>query len=106
MSIAEAPPTPPTPSALMTCGDCGHGVSPSASACPNCGKPLKPKCPHCGVDAVEKAEGLQGGKEVVIGLVLFACLLLPGLAYYFDRQSFPYCTACKRRVPKAVLRGA
>jgi predicted RNA-binding Zn-ribbon protein involved in translation (DUF1610 family) len=92
--------------ALVSCADCGHQLSPSAASCPNCGKPQRPSCPHCGESAVVKAEGLQGAKEIIIGLILFAFLFIPGLAYYFDRQSHPWCSACKRRVPKSLMQPA
>jgi uncharacterized protein DUF4339/zinc ribbon protein len=44
---SETPSTPgprgPAAIGLTKCPDCGHDVSPSASACPNCGSPIKEK---------------------------------------------------------------
>jgi hypothetical protein len=84
---------------LIPCKDCGHQVSPTATACPNCGAPQRPACPHCGSRSVQEVDGLKGG-ENVIALVLLALVIIPGLAYYFDRTRLPYCTSCRRRVPK------
>jgi len=83
---------------LTTCEDCGHELSTAATACPNCGSPTKPACPHCHQQTVERVDGLQGGENAVaIGLMIL--LIIPGIAYYFDRVRLPYCTNCKRRVP-------
>ncbi len=86
--------------ALTTCSDCKHEVSTTALACPNCGAPQKPACPRCGALAVEKVKGLKGA-ENLIALILLPVFVLPGLAYYFDRTRFLYCTNCKHRVEKS-----
>lgn len=84
---------------LIQCDDCGHQMSASAAACPKCGAPQRRQCPNCGARTVEAVDGLKGG-ENVFGLILLAFLIIPGLAYYFDRTRLPYCTSCRRRVPK------
>lgn len=83
--------------ALTKCADCDHDLSTEATACPNCGHPVKPTCPHCHQQTVEKVDGLKGD-ENVIAIILLCLLIVPGLAYYFDRTRLPYCTSCKRRV--------
>lgn len=47
---------------------------------------------------MERVKGLRGARENTAGLILFALFLVPGLAYYFDRTRYPYCTSCNRRV--------
>lgn len=87
--------------ALTACKDCAAEISTEATACPKCGRPLQRSCPRCGERTVEKVDGLKGSENLV-GLLLLAFFLIPGLAYYFDRTRLPYCTTCKRRVPKAA----
>ena len=89
--------------ATTKCSDCGHEVSTSAMSCPGCGAPKKATCPRCGAQAVEKVDGLKGARENIAGLLLIGLLLIPGIAYYFDRTRLPFCTSCKHRVPKGAL---
>lgn len=56
------------------------------------------ECPECGEFTLRKVDGLKG-YENVIGLILFAFILIPGIAYYFDRTRLPWCSTCKKRVP-------
>jgi DNA-directed RNA polymerase subunit RPC12/RpoP len=99
--------------ALVACPDCQKQVSSEAPACPNCGRPLKAMpvqamegaghglgraCPYCGARAVGKVRGLQGGGEVLAGMVLFCLCVIPGVVYYVYMESIPYCSGCGRRV--------
>lgn len=91
--------------ALKSCPECSHQVSESALACPACGHPFAVAgaqvCPYCQQPTLIKMQGLYGGKEICIGLVLFALFILPGLAYYFDVSKQPRCSNCLRRVKGA-----
>jgi hypothetical protein len=62
---------------------------------------MKPTCPHCGDQSVANVDGLKGSENLV-GLLLLALLIVPGIAYYFDRVRLPYCMSCHRRVPKVT----
>jgi hypothetical protein len=82
---------------LATCDECEGTVSTEASTCPHCGAPQR-KCPRCGSSRIENVDGLKGGENAV-ALLLLALMVVPGLAYYFDRTRLPYCQACHHRVP-------
>lgn len=84
------------PVALATCTDCGTQVSSRAEACPSCGAPQLAECPRCGVRAVEKVDGLKGTESLAAFLLLLV-MIIPGIAYYFDRTRLPYCSNCHRR---------
>ena len=93
---------------LLDCPECGNQVSEYANACPQCGYPLRepertePRCPYCGKAALERAHGLYGAKEIIIGLILTALLILPGVLYYFDTTRALRCAACGKRVRKPL----
>src|SRR4051812_18297477 len=89
--------------ALHTCRDCGDVVSSHASACPNCGCPMgatapTPGCPHCGSESVSRVRGLQGPIEVLVGIILLICFVIPGVLFYIVQEGKPYCSRCGRRV--------
>jgi uncharacterized membrane protein YvbJ len=87
---------------LRPCPACGNQVSVSALACPQCGHPFAVAgaqiCPYCHQPTLMRMQGLYGAKEISIGLVLLALLIIPGLAYYFDVSKQPRCSTCNRRV--------
>jgi len=85
------------------CPDCGREVSTSAGTCPGCGRPIadkSPACERCGAHSVAKVRGLQGPAEVLIGIVLLLCFVIPGVVYYVYKESVPYCTSCGHRASK------
>lgn len=49
---------------------------------------------------MEEVDGLKG-MENLAGFLLLGLAILPGIAYYFDRTRMPYCTECRKRVPRA-----
>lgn len=89
---------------LITCPDCQHEMSTEAAACPGCGRPKKQPgagvCPYCGSHNVGKARGLQGAGEVLLGLLLLALGIIPGVIYYIVTEAKPYCSGCGRRVKR------
>jgi len=46
--------------ALVSCPECGKGISGSASACPNCGHPMEASsCPSCGSPNIQPISQLS-----------------------------------------------
>jgi len=57
--------------ALVKCPDCEKEISPSASSCPNCGRPMQSAiiCPNCKSLEVEKISGSSKvGSAIVFGV--------------------------------------
>lgn len=52
--------------ALVTCPDCGKQISSTATACPNCGRPMAIRCPKCGSDNVKVISGASKVTSVVL----------------------------------------
>lgn len=61
---------------------------------------MYPPCPRCGSNQVGRVRGLQGFGEVMVFIVLFFCVMIPGVIYYIYMESIPYCAGCGRRVAK------
>jgi len=55
-------------------------------------------CPYCGAASVGLVRGLQGFGEIIIFVILFFMMMVPGIIYYIYMESRPYCAGCGRRV--------
>jgi hypothetical protein len=49
---------------------------------------------------------LQGPVEVLVGVILLLCFLIPGVLFYIVQEGRPYCSGCGRRAGRAALRTA
>ena len=43
---------------------------------------------------------MHGVKEVMTGVVLLLCFIVPGIIYFIHMKGVPYCTSCGHRLKK------
>ena len=69
--------------ALVTCPECGKGISESAEKCPHCGYPLKTQ-----QHEIERKASLKSGSIIgLIGGVAFCLVLVFGMSGMFDSNN-------------------
>jgi zinc ribbon protein len=87
--------------ALTKCSECGHDLSTSAAACPNCGAPVRgvtpppvppPPIPGPAVPAIPVPPKSKALRNVLIAAgcllpIIFVCLVLVWAVSYFGRHS-------------------
>ena len=69
---------------LNKCPDCGHSVSDSALACPNCGRP-NPQGVREHAEAQSQAQGVEFWKNLGVLIVLFAVIY--GAFYWYSNRT-------------------
>ncbi len=73
--------------ALIYCPECGHEISNSAVACPNCGRPIAAKTPVVERHVVAEPHDEAVPKYVIIPVLVIGGLVLLGLFMLFYRNS-------------------
>lgn len=110
---------------LIRCPECSHEISDQASACPQCGCPIRSsqteakkrtykgppdECSHCGNSLLKEKEAKSEGVGCIVFVLGIALtpvvvgipILLYGLHLMSKREGFWRCSHCGAKFPRKV----